>query len=50
MAGNAICRQIDWDNGNEEHLRAWREGRTGYPWIDAIMKQLKEWVSALSTT
>ena len=32
--------QIPWDD-NEEHLRAWEEGRTGFPWIDAIMMQLR---------
>jgi cryptochrome len=40
MEGNPNCRQIDWDT-NEEHLRAWELGRTGYPWIDAIMNQLR---------
>ena len=39
VAGNRICRQIDWDF-NEEYICAWKEGRTGYPWIDACMKQL----------
>ena len=39
MAGNPICRQIDWDE-NEAHLAAWKEGRTGFPWIDAIMTQV----------
>lgn len=39
MEGNAICKQIDWD-ANAELLAAWREGRTGYPWIDAIMNQV----------
>ena len=38
---NSICRQIDWDT-NEEYLSAWRESRTGYPYIDAIMAQLRE--------
>lgn len=26
----------------EQHLKAWAEGRTGYPWIDAIMIQLRQ--------
>jgi cryptochrome len=43
MSGNPICRQIDWDT-NPEHLAAWKEGRTGFPWIDAIMIQLRTWV------
>ena len=42
MEGNPICRQIEWDE-NEDHLQLWKEGKTGYPWIDAIMRQLKEW-------
>lgn len=33
--------QVDWDD-NEEFYKAWDEGRTGYPWIDAIMKQLHQ--------
>lgn len=33
--------QIDWDK-NENYYRAWEEARTGYPWIDAIMTQLRE--------
>ena len=39
MEGNRICRQIDWYE-NEEQKNAWREGRTGYPWIDAIIRQM----------
>ena len=39
MEGNRICRQIDWYE-NEEQKTAWREGRTGYPWIDAIIRQM----------
>jgi deoxyribodipyrimidine photolyase len=27
---------------NPEKLAAWKEGRTGFPYIDAIMTQLKE--------
>ncbi|KAM0752989.1 hypothetical protein T439DRAFT_187143 [Meredithblackwellia eburnea MCA 4105] len=25
-----------------EHFSAWKEGRTGFPWIDALMRQLKQ--------
>ena len=32
---------MPWDD-NEEFYQAWDEGRTGYPWIDAIMRQLHE--------
>ncbi|OWM81818.1 hypothetical protein CDL15_Pgr007856 [Punica granatum] len=42
MKGNRICKQIPWDE-RDELLAAWREARTGYPWIDAIMVQLKKW-------
>jgi len=42
MSGNPICRQIDWED-NDAHLAAWSKGRTGFPWIDAIMIQLREW-------
>ena len=30
---------IQWDN-NETHFRSWCEGTTGYPFIDAAMRQL----------
>lgn len=40
MQGNAMCRQIPWDD-TPELLAAWEEGRTGYPWIDAAMTQLR---------
>ncbi|PIA65488.1 hypothetical protein AQUCO_00100768v1 [Aquilegia coerulea] len=42
MKDNKICKQIPWDD-NDELLIAWREARTGYPWIDAIMVQLRQW-------
>lgn len=42
MRGNRICKQIPWDD-NEELFMAWRDSRTGYPWIDAIMLQLRKW-------
>ncbi|URE37948.1 FAD binding domain of DNA photolyase [Musa troglodytarum] len=42
MRGNKICKQIPWKD-DDKLLVAWREGRTGYPWIDAIMIQLKKW-------
>ncbi|KAL5823131.1 hypothetical protein ACOSQ4_021031 [Xanthoceras sorbifolium] len=42
MKGNRICKQIPWNN-DDELLAAWREARTGFPWIDAIMVQLRKW-------
>lgn len=41
MKGNPICKQIEW-NSNDEFLKAWEYGKTGYPWIDAIMTQLRQ--------
>ncbi|XP_046393096.1 cryptochrome-1-like isoform X1 [Ischnura elegans] len=41
MAGNPICVQIPWDK-NQEALAKWANGQTGFPWIDAIMAQLRE--------
>ena len=44
MKGNPICKQIPWDADADAmaRLAAWREARTGYPWIDAAMTQLKQ--------
>ncbi|CAN4096863.1 unnamed protein product [Withania somnifera] len=42
MKGNRICKQIPWKN-DDELLAAWRDSRTGFPWIDAIMNQLRTW-------
>ena len=34
-------RQIPWSD-DAALLAAWRDGRTGFPWIDAVMTQLRE--------
>lgn len=49
MVGNSICRQIPWQK-NDEYLTAWTYGRTGYPFIDAIMRQLRAegWIHHLA--
>lgn len=49
MVGNKVCTQIPWGE-NDEHLQAWAEGRTGYPFVDAIMRQLKHegWIHHLA--
>lgn len=49
IEGNPICRHIKWDN-NEEYVLAWKEARTGYPFIDAIMTQLRTegWIHHLA--
>lgn len=40
MKGNPLCRQIPWKT-NASNLDAWASGKTGYPWIDALMTQLR---------
>lgn len=49
MRGNSICRQIPW-KFNGDLLEAWTYGRTGYPFIDAIMRQLRQegWIHHLA--
>lgn len=49
MENNKICMQIDWQE-NKDHLECWTWGRTGYPFIDAIMRQLRQegWVHHLA--
>ncbi|XP_074417427.1 cryptochrome-2-like isoform X2 [Larus michahellis] len=44
-----VYQGVDWDD-NPQHLRAWREGQTGYPFIDAIMTQLRSegWIHHLA--
>ncbi|XP_036386825.1 cryptochrome circadian regulator 4 [Megalops cyprinoides] len=49
MAGNPICLQINWYE-NQEALDKWRTAQTGFPWIDAIMTQLRQegWIHHLA--
>lgn len=54
MKGNPICKEIDYiypekNSKSEENLIAWRDGKTGYPWIDACMIQLQKhgWIHHL---
>lgn len=49
MAKNPFCIQVPWDR-NPRALAKWAEAKTGFPWIDAIMRQLREegWIHALS--
>ncbi|KAJ0400083.1 hypothetical protein P43SY_003938 [Pythium insidiosum] len=57
QANNPMCMQVnwklqelpakdsDWDEETTtamEQLRAWMEGRTGFPWIDAVMRQIEQ--------
>jgi len=49
MFGNSFCLQIPWQE-NDAYLEAWTYGRTGYPFIDAIMRQLRQegWIHHLA--
>lgn len=38
---NPICLQLPWEK-DPCLFRLWKEGRTGYPWIDAAMRQLRK--------
>lgn len=54
MKENPICLQIPWKcqkkGDTHPHLEAWKEGRTGFPWIDAVMTQLRKegWIHHLA--
>lgn len=43
---NEKFASVRWET-NEEHLQAWKEGRTGVPIVDAAMRQCK--VMGMST-
>lgn len=49
IEGNEICRKIEWDT-NQVFLKAFNEAKTGYPWIDAILIQLRQfgWIHHLA--
>ncbi|XP_055925204.1 cryptochrome-1-like isoform X1 [Argiope bruennichi] len=49
MVGNPVCKQIPWID-NDSFLQSWAHGQTGYPFIDAIMTQLRRegWVHHLA--
>ncbi|TPX33888.1 hypothetical protein SmJEL517_g03337 [Synchytrium microbalum] len=55
MANNKACLYIPWRDTSKDataaaHLKAWSEGKTGFPWIDAIMRQLAKegWIHHLA--
>lgn len=39
VEGNSLCLPIPWKE-DEAGLKAWKEGKTGFPWIDALQRQL----------
>ena len=40
MEGNPSCKQIPWERDRAK-IEAWKNAQTGYPFIDAIMTQLR---------
>lgn len=40
MKDNPICLDINWTPPNDLVIQRWKEGRTGFPLIDAAMRQL----------
>jgi len=38
--GNIMCKSIDWGVCDSKKMTAWEEGKTGFPYIDALMRQL----------
>ena len=37
---NSMCKKIRWDEADAEILSKWEKGETGFPYIDAMMRQL----------
>ncbi|XP_034230704.1 cryptochrome-2 isoform X1 [Thrips palmi] len=49
MVGNKVCCKVPWDE-NPEWVERWAQGKTGYPFIDACMRQLRQegWIHHLA--
>ena len=43
IEGNPVCLPVPWlkPEESEEQLQAWKDGMTGFPWIDALQKQVR---------
>ena len=41
MKNNKMCKQIEWNEYDEAVVNKWKYGQTGYPFIDALMIQLR---------
>lgn len=35
-----ICLNINWNTPNPEYVTKWKKGQTGFPIVDAAMRQL----------
>jgi cryptochrome len=46
--GNPRCLEVDWSH-KPAFVKAWAQGKTGYPYIDGLMRQLAEtgWIHHL---
>ena len=40
-SNNKMCKKIAWGERDQKFVTAWEEGRTGFPLIDAMMRQLE---------
>ncbi len=37
---NEMCKEIEWEKFSPDKMKAWENGQTGFPFIDAMMRQL----------
>ena len=46
---NIMCKTIEWGEYDKEKMDAWESGSTGFPYIDAMMRQLDKtgWIHHL---
>ncbi|KAL9971457.1 hypothetical protein ACROYT_G017620 [Oculina patagonica] len=49
MRNNSLCLQFPWEE-HADYLEHFKQGKTGFPWIDAIMRQLvsEGWIPHLA--
>ena len=38
---NEMCKEIEWGDYDKKKMEAWENGQTGFPLIDAMMRQLQ---------
>ena len=37
---NSMCKKIEWGDFDKSKMKLWESGQTGFPYIDAMMRQL----------
>ena len=37
---NSMCKKIEWGDFDKSKMELWESGQTGFPYIDAMMRQL----------